>query len=62
MTLHLPKYVCEKNLCSFLDLLCQGNTADQVRLDFLNVKHYIPAAITLRVTEAGALWAVKEQA
>lgn len=49
MTLHLPKYVFEKNLCSFLDLLCQGNPADQVRLDFLNVKHYIPAAITLIV-------------
>lgn len=49
MTLHLPKYVFEKNLCSFLDLLCQRNSADSVRLDFLNVKHYIPAAITLIV-------------
>jgi hypothetical protein len=46
MTIRLPKYVFEMNVNSFLHLLCSGNAEDRIYLDFANVKHYIPIAIT----------------
>jgi len=50
MTIPLPKYVFEDNLYSFLSLLCTGNSASDVTLDFKAIKHYIPAAITSIIT------------
>lgn len=46
MNILLPTIVYEDHLTSFLDNLNRGNHADEVCLDFVQVKYYIPAAIT----------------
>lgn len=49
MNLRLPKYIFEKNVYSFLSILSRVGAEDRICLDFQQVKHYIPTAITLLV-------------
>lgn len=50
-TIYLPKYVFEDGLYELINTLGEGNSADEIELDFEKIKFWIPAGIVALLTK-----------